>query len=73
MSDRPLSDDDKRQLRLIIGDVPDLVARSNAWCARNGAEVTFSDGRYTCLRDGEVLATARNLGVLVAKLERLAP
>ncbi len=49
------------------------MARASQWCEQHGAEIEFSDGRYTCLRGGEVLATAMDLAVLMAKLERLAP
>ena len=72
MSDRPITDAERRQLRLIIGDAPDNVARARLWCERHGAEISFADHQYTCRRGAEVLATATDLAVLVSKLERLA-
>jgi hypothetical protein len=69
--DPPLSDAQLAKLKLIIGDTADTVHRANTWCQQHGAEIEFEDGRYTCSRGGQVLATARDLGVLVGKLERL--
>ncbi len=45
--------------------------RASEWCREHGAEIQFSDGQYICRRGAELLATARDLSVLVGKLERL--
>jgi hypothetical protein len=71
-NDKPLTDAEREKLRLIIGDAPDNVARARDWCEQHGAEISFSDHRYTCRRGAEVLATALDLAVLLGKLERLA-
>ena len=47
---------------------PDNVQRARQWCQQHGAEIEFGDGLYTCTRDGEVLATAMDLAVLLGKL-----
>lgn len=71
MNEKPLTDAERDKLRLIIGDTPDLVARAFAWCQRNNAEVQFGKDQFICHRGAEVLASARDLGVLVAELERM--
>ena len=73
MNDKPLTETEREELRLIIGTVPDSVARSRAWCEANDAQITIEAGRFHARRGSDTLATALDLETLLDKLERMEP
>ena len=76
MSSQPPGDEGKsREFRLIEGGaVHDNVVRALTWCeAHPGTQIVFEDGWYSCLREGEVLASSITLAALLDKLQRMFP
>ena len=76
VSSQPPGDEGKsREFRLIEGGaVPDNVVRARTWCeAHPGTLIVFEDGWYSCLREGEVIASSITLAALLDKLQRMFP
>ena len=76
MSSQPPGDEgNSREFRLIEGGaVPDNVVRARTWCeAHPGTLIVFEDGWYSCLREGEVIASSITLAALLDKLQGMFP
>ena len=70
-ADKPLTETERVELRLIIGTVPDSVARANRLCAALGAQFAVESDRFYARRGKETLAEAMHLDTLCDRLERL--